>query len=285
MDAVKDIATRVDRHELVVFAGSIAYTSGLALAPLLIIGLAISSLLSPQAQSSIATQLISLFGADAGRAAAEILVAARTRIAFRGVSGLIAFFILSFSASAIFSQVRTGLDKIDEVEDDLKRETFGSVLRSRLFLIGLILGFIFLLIVTLFISTWISAVFEGMDGAVIKMVSLGLNFSIFCGLYTLMFHYIPSTRRSWRKSALTGSLAALLFLLGKSLTANYLANLALASAYGAAGSFVVLLLWLYYSSLILLLSYELTNRPTKRGISPHPLPESIPSGKTRTLYT
>lgn len=258
---------RIDKHEILYLSAAIAYTTALALAPLLLIALTLLSLLSPQWQQSLALELISFFGREVGEIIEVIVTKATEHDSFRGLSGFVSFAVLAISASAIFSLLRSSLDKINEHQSaaidpkipapqlafDLR-----SFLRDRLFSVGLVFAFIFLLIASLIMTTALTILFKNRMGMFWEGISVASNWLVFTVLFSAIFRFIPSARFGWMRCLQSGICATVFFLIGKHLTAIYLAKAAVGSAYGAAGSLVVLLVWLYYTSLTLLLSYEFT---------------------------
>jgi membrane protein len=255
----KKFIVSIDRHDLLILAGSIAYTTALALAPFLIIMLSAMALLDPEWQNSIVAEFSSLIGPQVQEAIQAVLENAQQKTTFRGIPGLVSFVVLMISASAIFSQLKTSLNKINEYSSKEKYSEIWLFTRDRIFSIGLVLGFIFLLITSLVVTTLLAALFKGRHGNVWEIVSFIIHLTVFSILFSSIFRFVPSQKLTWKHCFQSGVVATLFFLIGKALITFYLANSAISSAYGAAGSLVVLLIWLYYTSLTLLLSYEFVN--------------------------
>lgn len=259
MNRLKTLALNFEKHELLVSSASFAYTTALAIAPFLIIMLSLLAFAGSDAQQSIVEQITVLLGPGAAEAVRTIAENAKKESRFSGVSGIISFIVILISASAMFSQIRRALDKVNELESGDSSLSVLSFLKERVFLVGLVLGFIFLLVISLFVTTALAMIFSNYNTLIWKTISFITNFSVFSILFASMFHFIPSKRIPWKKCILSGLCAAVFFLIGKSLIGMYLGRSAVGSAYGAAGSLIVLLVWLYYTSLTLLLSYEFTN--------------------------
>ena len=138
------------------------------------------------------------------------------------------------------------------------------MVRSRLFSFTLVLGTGFLLLVSLLVSAALEAAVSTLVSwihfpVLLRLVSLGFSFVVICTLFAVMFKVMPDARTRWRDVWLGAAITAVLFSIGKWLIGLYLGHSALASSYGAAGSFVVLLLWLYYSCQVVLMGAEFTH--------------------------
>jgi membrane protein len=248
----------VDRHEVFILAGSLAFTTALALAPFIVILLGIVAVFGRDSQAKLIDQLTRLLGEQSGGAIQLVITNANKNSNFIGISGIISFVVLAISASAIFSQLRTALDKMNERKKDDTNSGVWFFFKEKFLSVGLVIGFIFLLITSLFISTAISVVFSGHGGWLWQTVNLVVSFCLFSVLFTLMYRFIPSEKVPWRRCGISGLMSAGFYLVGKVLIGIYLGRSALASAYGAAGSLVVFLAWVYYTTLTMLVSYEFT---------------------------
>lgn len=249
---------QISKHEVFLLGSSLAYTTALALAPFIIIMISLISMLNFGDQHLLVQEIRDLLGHEAGRVIDDIVKNANQETHFRGLSGLIGFLVLVFSASAIFSQLRTSFDKINEFETPATENGILAFLKQRVFSVGLVLGFIFLLMSSLVVTSAIAALLAHGEGWLWESLSLTVNFLIFTLLFAAMFRFIPSKGLGWRDSMIAGVSAAIFFLVGKFLIGLYLGRSAVGSAYGAAGSLIALLIWLYYTSLTLLVSYEFT---------------------------
>lgn len=282
----ENFMSKIDEHEIFLLGGSLAYTTALALAPFIIILISVVPLLQFSSQQNLIDQMTSVLGPQAGEAVNIIVENAEKRSNFSGVSGLISFVIICISASAIFYQLRIAFDKVNEFKPDPKHAGWLIFLRDRVLSVGLVLGFIFLLMISLFISTLISLIFQGREGSLWEGISSLASLGIFSVLFAAMFRFIPSGTVAWRRCLISGLSASLFFLIGKNLIGLYLGTSAVGSAYGAAGSLVVLLVWIYYTSITLLLSYEFTTAVLFSGetaaVRPA-LPRS--SGRSETTRT
>jgi membrane protein len=248
----------IGKHEIFLIAGSLAYTTALSIAPFVLILLAAASFLSQDMQNRFYTELYGIAGPKAGETIKSIVENADNSKSISGASGLVGFLILAFSASAIFAQLRIALDKINEHKETKESSGFKGFLKDRVFSIGLVFGFAFLSIASLMVTTVLAAVFGGTEGAVWQVVSFVVTFIAFAFLFAAIYRFVPSDRMSWRRCALAGAVSAIFYNIGKSLISLYLAKAGLESAYGAAGSLVVFLAWVFYTSVTILISYEFT---------------------------
>lgn len=249
-------AEDIDKHEVFLVAGSIAYTTALALAPFMLILLSIASLLGPELQAKIFTEISHAMGHQAGATVLEIVKNAHDRPAVSGISGVIGFIILTISASAIFTQLKIALDKINEYEAPKSASGFMSFVKDKFLSFGLVFGFIFLSIVSLMLSTLIAALYPGGEGFIWEAVSFVVSFLMFATLFSCIYRFIPSGTMDWKRCRVSGVVSAVFYLIGKSLIGMYLGKAGVESSYGAAGSLVVFLAWVYYTALTLLISYE-----------------------------
>ena len=253
-----DLSDDIGNHEIFTLAASLAYTTALALAPFVLILLAIASVLGPDLQVKLYTELASSVGEKAGKTILDIVQHSKENKVASGVSGLIGFLILVISASAIFAQMRVALDKINEHKVKKNASGFWLFVKDRFLSMGLVFGFAFLSIVSLMVSTGIAVAYSGGEGIIWQAISVLVNLIIFSVLFTAIYRVVPSDKLPWKSCRISGIVSAVFYLIGKSLIGLYLAKAGLESAYGAAGSLVAFLAWVYYTALTLLISYEVT---------------------------
>ena len=255
---LKNFVDDVDKHEIFTLSGSIAYTTALAIAPFLLILLSLASLLGPELQEKLYVNLASSIGEKAGQTILDIVQNTRKNSSFSGWSGLIGFVILVISASAIFAQLRVALNKINEHQAEKNKSGLWLFVQDRFLSMGLVFGFAFLSIVSMMVSTTIAVVFTTGEGIFWEIISILVNFVIFSVLFMAIYRVIPSDKLDWRRCRISGMVSAIFYLIGKNLISLYLAHAGLESAYGAAGSLIVFLVWVYYTAMTLLISYEFT---------------------------
>ena len=245
-------------------AASLSLYSLLSLAPLVIISLAIAALAFGRtaAQHAILQEVRGVMGSDGARTIQTVIEHGASPHA-GGTASVIGVAILLFGASSVFGELQSGLNKVWEVQAPTGAGVWALV-RSRLVSFALVLGFGFLLLVSLLFSAALAS-FGGYLGSHLGIPRAGLaviNALISFGgtflLIGLIFRYVPDVSLRWR-DVWHGALAtALLFTVGKALLGLYLGKAAVGSAYGAAGSLVVVIVWVYYFAMIFYFGAEYT---------------------------
>lgn len=253
---LKHFSDGFSRHDLMTLSAALAFYTSLSLAPLLLLMVAGVSFMGPGGQEQFMFQVENLVGPQASLAVAMIINNVEQKEAMGSYAGLIGIATLLFSASGVFAQLHTSLNVIHETVPRADRSTLWHFLRRRLLSIGLVVAFAFLAVVSLVVSTVMAATLP--RGDIWKIINDVVTLLVFAGLFTAIFKLVPDRRPPWRQCAVSGAFTALLFTLGKILIGLYLGKSALGSAYGAAGSIIVLLAWVYYSSLIVFVGAELT---------------------------
>ena len=248
------------------WAAAIAFYASLSFGPLLVLLLWATGFLGLEAQDALVGQFQQLMGPEATPALREILDNAETSPA-RGWAAIISFGVLLFSASGVFAQLQAALNAVFDVKAKPADSTTGSVwayLRRRLLSMGMIASLLFILVVSLIASTVIQGASSaiGLDsetGTVMAtLASLAVNLLVFTLLFAIMFKLLPDVRLTFHHTLAGAFVTALLFAVGKFGIGIYLGNASVGSSYGAAGSLVVLLVWVYYSAIILMIGAELT---------------------------
>ncbi len=253
---------------------ALAFYTALSLAPLLVIMLAIAGLAYGRqaAQGQLVWQMKDLLGAEGAKAIQALIVAAH-----RPASGIIATIIglitLFFGASSAFVELTDALNTIWRVPDKPGRSGIASAFdmikrRSVSFLMVIAAGI--LLLLSVFLGAWISAgekLFRGvlpLPGAALDIVNLLISFIAITALFALIYKALPDVRLKWSDVAIGAAITSALFSIGKFLIGIYLGKTTIASSYGAAGSFLIVLLWVYYSAQIFFLGAEFTKIYTLR---------------------
>jgi membrane protein len=262
---------------------ALAYYAIFSLAPLLLIVIAVASLVWGRGavQGQLVGELRGLVGEQGGQAIQTMVANAGKQKGSGVLATIIGVVTILFGATGVFVQLQTSLDRIWNVEPKPGAGIWGFI-KTRMLSFGMILGIGFLLLVSLVVTTAVTAVGAWalglMPGA--KVLVEGLTFVVSFGLITLLFALIfkvlPDVEIAWRDVWIGAAATALLFTLGKFLIGLYLAKSSVASTYGAAGSLVIVLLWMYYSSQILFLGAEFTQvyagrygsniRPSKHAV-------------------
>ena len=244
---------------------ALSYYTLFSLAPLLVLIIAIAGTVFGQdaAQGAIIAQLQGIMGKEGATAVQGLLQAARepsTGI----VASIVGGFLVLLGATATFAELQTDLDRIWRVPAKAKPSGIWGWLRSRVLSFGLVLGFAFMLMISLVVSAALAATSDWLGGgaAVESVLASVLNFTASLALFTVLFAMIykimPTARISWHDVWMGSAVTALLFNIGKSLIGLYLAKSSVATGFGAAGSFVILVAWFYYSAQIFLFGAEYT---------------------------
>jgi membrane protein len=169
----------------------------------------------------------------------------------------------------VFGELQSSLNAVWEVAPKPGRGVLGQ-LRDRFLSFTMVLGVAFLLLISLLISSLLSAVGKMMAGALPggevlwQVVNFTFSLAVVTGLFALIFKVIPDAEVKWRDVWLGAAFTAILFTLGKFLLGLYLGKAAVGSAYGAAGSIIALVVWVYYAAQILLLGAEFTQVQARR---------------------
>jgi len=248
-------------------AAALAYYTVFSIPPLLIIALAIAGQVFDQeiAQQQLINQVVSLVGAggDSVGTALETILDNVSRPEGSLIAIIIGVITLFFGASGVFGELHGALNTIWEVVPRGGRGILGT-LKDRFFSFTMVLGIGFLLLVSLVLSTALSALGDFFTGFLpetlnlIQIFNQVVSFGVITVLFALIFKVIPDVEIAWRDVWIGAAATALLFTLGKYLIGLYLGNSAVASTYGAAGSLIVILVWVFYSAQILFLGAEFT---------------------------
>jgi membrane protein len=245
---------RFSEERTTTLASSLAYYTALSLAPLIVLFVTLSSKLSDDLQNVFLVQVQNVVGPDAARAFNIVIENAKERPDLASISGLFGALTLLLSASLIFGELRAALNQIFKTQPKKPTSTskFSAVyhfIKAKILTAGLALGFILLIIASLVASSVMTATF-GSYQKLWSTLNIIISLVSYVGLFTLLFHFMPAQHIRWKRAFQGGLITASLFVVGKELLGIYLGRSALGSAYGAAGSLIVLLVWVYYSTLI-----------------------------------
>jgi membrane protein len=248
---------------------ALAYYTIFALAPGLVIVMALAGLmLGPGAESQIMGQIRELIGAQGATAIEATIRSARNETL--GATGTaLALVPLVFGLWGVFGELQDGLNTIWGVTPKPGRR-MRDILKERFWSFAMVVGTGFVLLVSLVLSAWLAAVGTYVGGllpapaAGLEALNFVISFVVITGSFALIFKLLPDVRIAWRDVWLGAAVTSLFFTVGKFLIGLYLGKSAVASAYGAAGSLVIIVVWVYYSAQILLLGAEFTKVWTKR---------------------
>lgn len=250
-------------------AAALAYYTIFSMAPLLILAVVIAGMFfnDQQAKEQLGNQMNQLVGKQGADFVLGMLEHAQ-RPGSMSIASLISIGVLLFGASGVFAQLQDSLNRIWEVKTKPNLGIMGFI-RTRLLSFSMVLGIGFLLLVSLILSAVLNGFSETLSqtmpgGSIVsKLTDIVLSFVIITLLFAMIYKILPDVKITW-KDVWTGAiLTALLFTVGKFLIGWYLGRSSYTSTYGAAGSLVILLAWVYYSSLILFFGAEFTQVYTR----------------------
>jgi membrane protein len=248
-------------------AAAIAYSTIFSIAPLFIVLIAIlGSFVGGHAGAE--NKLIDLVAKNAGQGAADTvrqIVSASFKKPRQGViAQAVGWVAFAFGATGLFASLQDALNSVWHVET--AKGGWKQMLRGRLTSFGMVLVVGFLLLLTFvangaiaFVGThFLAQIPLGANPAVIAAINLVASYVLVTVIFALLYKVLPDVDVAWRDVWIGAAVTSLLFIIGESLISLYIARGGVASAYGAAGSLLVALLWIYYSALILLLGAEFT---------------------------
>jgi membrane protein len=243
---------------------ALAYYTVFSIAPLLVIVIAIAALAfgHATAQHEIMAQARDLVG-DQGAAVLETMLANARKPGEGLMASALSVVALVFGAIGVFNELETDLNRIWKVPNVTHAGIWGLV-RGRLLSFGMIIAIGFLLLISLVVSAALAAwgnywsgLFAGVE-IILQTANFAVSFAVITVLFAIIYKFLPQTHIEWRDVWIGAAVTALLFTIGKLLLGLYLGKSTVASAYGAAGSLVIVLLWVYYSAQIFLLGAEFT---------------------------
>ncbi len=245
-------------------AAALAYYAAFSLAPLIIIAVALAAMFfGEDAVRGRLDEELSYNLGSSGAAAIQDMVAHARRSDGGWLGSIVGVAILIFGAGGVFGQLQDALNALWGVEPKPGR-SFARALRERFMSFGMVLGTGFLLLVSMVVSTVLASVsrYTGelvhLPTGIWEAVSGVASFAVVTLLFAAIFKVLPDAKVQWRHVWAGAIFTATLFVIGKSILAWYLGRQATESSYGAAGALALVLLWVYYSSLILLFGAEFT---------------------------
>ena len=260
-------------------SSSLAYYAVFSLAPLLIIVVSVAGMVFDEsaARGHLSREIASLAGKAAGDAIQSAVQSSAAHQITGGFAAVISTALLFFGASTVFAELKDALNLVWGVVVKPGRPLL-TLVRDRFFSFSIVLAIGFLLLVSLVISILLTAFGAYLSGrvqlhpAVWQTLDAVVSFVVVTGLFAMIFKLIPNVRVRW-SDVWPGAVAtSLLFTLGKFVIGYYLATTSLASSFGAAGSVVMVLAWIYYSSCILFFGAEITKGYARKfgsGIVPN----------------
>ncbi|MCX7512773.1 YihY/virulence factor BrkB family protein [Frateuria hangzhouensis] len=266
---VKGTASGAAKDDLMTHAAAVAFYSALSFAPMLVLLLWLVTSLQPDWQQQLVGSINNLVGERASDAVKLVISNAEQRPELGQWAGILGVLISLIGASTVFAQLQLAINRVWNLQSAPRNAIF-SWLRTRMHALGLLLTLTFLLIISLVASAAI-AVFVRSDTVAWDATEAGVSLVLFGLVFAAIYKVLPDAHIDWRDTLLGGAFTAVLFAIGKFGISLYLAHSDVGGAYGPAGSVVVLLVWVYYSVVILLLGAELTQNVAEvRGVPIRP---------------
>jgi membrane protein len=284
---IKETAAEFFQDKCPRLGAALAFYTALSLSPMLLVVVAIAGSVygDVAARGELANQMQDTVGPE-GAKAIETMLANTKSQGKSTLMTIVGVVTLLIGATAVFAQLQDALDTIWKVTPEKSGGGIWGAIRDRLLSFSIVLGLAFLLIVSLVVSAAVTAINTWMadrvpmPGWLLQVINQVLTFALLTVLFATIFKVLPHAHPAWSDVWVGALLTAGLFTLGKYLIGLYLAQAAPGSAYGAAGSFVVLLIWIYYSSQMLLFGAEFTQVYAKtRGTGRD---KDLREGKPRT---
>jgi membrane protein len=292
---LKDTVKEWQEDKVSLWAAALAYYTMFSLAPLLLIAIAVAGAFFGEeaARGELVNQIQGLIGRDGAEAIQSMVQNTQKSHSGGLIATLFGIATLIFGASGVFGQLQDALNAIWEVKP---KPGLGwqSFVKSRFLSFAMVLVIGFLLLVSLVLSAILAGIstFFSNQFADFAIVGQLLNFVISFGVITLLFasiyKFLPDVHLPWKDLWIGAAVTAILFTIGKHLIGLYLGSSGVSSTYGAAGSIVVILIWIFYSAQILLFGAEFTQvyarrngsglRPSKHAVRVKTVTEELPPG-------
>jgi membrane protein len=246
-------------------AAALSYYTLFSLAPLLLIAIGVAGFVFGReaAQNQIVETLQGMIGQESAQTVQEMIQESNEKPKTGMISTIIGFVALLFGAGGVVGQLQTSLNRIWEVAPKPGQGIWGFI-RQRFFSFAMVLAIGFLLLVSLVVTAVLSS-FTGMLSSflgeatfVAHAVDLLVSFAFVTLIFALIYKYVPDIEIQWRDVWVGAALTSILFTVGKYLIGLYIGTSGVSSTFGAAGSLITILVWVYYSSLIFFLGAEFT---------------------------
>jgi membrane protein len=269
---LKETVDEWQRDKVDQMAAALAYYTLFSIAPLLVIAVAVAGAVFGEeaARGEIVTQIQGLLGKAGAEVVQTALANTQNPQAGNGiVASIISTLALIFGASGVFIQLQDSLNAVWNVEPS-PQSGVKAVVRKRIFSFAMVITIGFILMVSLVVSAGLAAfstftnqLFPALE-SLWRLVNIGISLGVFTLLFALIYKYLPDISIAWKDVLVGAFFTSILFSIGKELLGFYLGNGSFGSAYGAAGSVVTVLAWIYYSVQIMLFGAEFTQVYTRK---------------------
>lgn len=245
-------------------AAALAYYTIFSLAPLLVIAIAVAGFVwgAEAARGAIDNQISGLVGAQ-GAEQVQTMIQSASQPGKGVLATIIGVVVLILGATGVFNQLQDSMNTIFEVKNKTGLGIW-AMIRERFLSFAMVVAIGFLLLVSLVITAALSLLNEAMLNTfpgfefLMQVVNFLVSFGVVTLLFAVMFKYLPDIKIAWKDTLLGAAVTSLLFTIGRTAIGLYLGNSDVGGAFGAAGSLIVLLVWLYYSGQILFFGAEFT---------------------------
>jgi membrane protein len=248
--------------EVLIRAASVAFFAALSLAPLVLLFVGLSELIGSSTQQQMIRGVESSVGPQARRVVEGIAVRGRKRVDHASWTLAVTGVVLLFSASGVLAALQAGLNRVWHVKAK-PGHGVRNWLRKRLLSMAMVLAIGFLLLLSLILTSVLSILIPP-SGWGLRLVNAVSSLVVFVLLFAALFKVLPDVEIAWRDVWFGAVVTGLMFAVGKYFTGQYIARADYSSSYGAAGSIVVILIWVFYGSLILLIGAEVTQVRLRR---------------------
>jgi len=253
---LKTAIAGVGRDDVVILSAALAFYAMLSLAPLLILLVTGTSLLGEDTQQQVVQRIEKTVGPQASQTIDTVIKQVKSRPTAARASAIIGLVATLLAATGGFLQLQTSLNRIFKVRVKRKGIIF-TWLWKRFLSLLMILAMGVVLVAAVVVSSAVSMMFP-QGGLVWHILDLVVTLLVFTAVFMAMFKILPDVELTWRDTLVGAILTAVLFLAGTYGISQYLSRTGTGSIFGAAGSLVILLLWIFYSSIIVLFGAELT---------------------------
>ncbi|MGI8989098.1 MAG: YihY/virulence factor BrkB family protein [Bryobacteraceae bacterium] len=261
---LKETFKKWNDHDAPRLGAALAFYTILSLAPLVMIVIAIVSLVfgKDAAQNQISGQLSGLLG-QSGADAVKTMLASSHKASSGAIASIIGIVTLLLGASGVCGELRASLNKMWDAKPS-GGSGIVAMIKERSFAFGMVLAIGFLLLVSMVVSAALATLGKYASGILpipaiaLEILNFLVSFGVITVLFALIYKYVPNVKIDWEDVWIGAIATALLFTIGKLLIGLYLGKAGIGSAYGAAGSLVAVIVWVYYSAQIFFFGAEFT---------------------------
>ncbi|MGE5681921.1 MAG: YihY/virulence factor BrkB family protein [Bacillota bacterium] len=291
-DVIKEIVGDFSDNKVPKLGAALAYYTVFSLAPLLLIAIAVAGLMfgSEAASGKIYEEIKGLIGNE-GAALVQTAIKNSSNKETGIIAAVISLLTLGIGATAVFIELQDSLDMIWRVKPKSNKPLM-SFIRTRLISFAMVVAMGFLLLVSLIISAGLAALNQFLTNLgfipvwVLQVFNIVFSLFVMFAIFSMIYKVLPDVQLSWKDVRMGAIVTTILFVLGKYLIGLYLGKSTISSTYGAAGSFAILLVWVYYSAQILFIGAEFTYVYANRfgsGIKPSEHADKVDVAKFEEL--